>query len=56
MSPQHSVSHRLGMLVLVGLFALLCMLFGSPAAAQTPAPPAAGAALAPASAADSSRL
>jgi polysaccharide biosynthesis/export protein len=37
------------MLILVGLFALLCMLFGSPAAAQTPAT---GAALAPASAAE----
>jgi polysaccharide biosynthesis/export protein len=52
MNPQHSGSHRLGMLVLVGLFALLCMLFGSPAAAQAPATPAASAAPAPASAAE----
>ena len=47
MNPQHSGSPRLGMLILVGLFALLCLLFGSPAAAQTPATPAAGAAVAP---------
>ena len=37
MSPQHSGSPRLGMLILVGIFALLCMLFGSSASAQTPA-------------------
>jgi polysaccharide biosynthesis/export protein len=49
MNPQHSRSPRLGMLILVGLFALLCLLFGSPAAAQTPA---AGAAVAPAPAAE----
>jgi polysaccharide biosynthesis/export protein len=52
MNPQHRGSPRLGMLILVGLFALLCMLFGSPAAAQTPAAPTPGAALAPASAAE----
>ena len=36
MNPQHGGSHRLGTLLLVGAFALLCVLFGSPAAAQTP--------------------
>jgi polysaccharide biosynthesis/export protein len=50
MNPQHSGSHRVGMLILVGLFALLCMLFGSPAAAQAPATPATGSAPAPVSA------
>ena len=47
MSPQHSGSPRLGMLILVGIFALLCMLFGSSASAQTPAT-GAGIAAAPA--------
>jgi polysaccharide biosynthesis/export protein len=40
MNPRHSGSPRLGMLILVGIFALLCMLFGTPTAAQTPAAPA----------------
>jgi polysaccharide biosynthesis/export protein len=52
MNPQHGGSHRMGMLVLVGLFALLCMLFGSPAAAQAAATPTAGPAPAPVSAAE----
>lgn len=37
MKPQHGDSHRVGLLILIGLFSLLCLLFGWPAAAQTPA-------------------
>lgn len=44
MTPQHSGFHRVGVLVLVGAFSLLCMLFGPGAAAQTGAPAPAGAA------------
>lgn len=40
MTPRHSVSHRIGLLVLLGAFSLLCMLFGTTAEAQTPAAPA----------------
>jgi polysaccharide export outer membrane protein len=40
MTPRHSVSHRVGLLVLLGVFSLLCMLFGTTAQAQTPAAPA----------------
>ena len=36
MSPQNSGFQRAGVLVLVGLFSVLCMLFGSNATAQTP--------------------
>jgi polysaccharide export outer membrane protein len=36
MSPQNSGFHRAGVLVLIGVFSLLCMLFGSSATAQTP--------------------
>jgi polysaccharide export outer membrane protein len=35
MNPQHRGSHRVGVLILVGTFSLLCMLFGSGASAQT---------------------
>ena len=37
MKPQHGGSHRVGLLILIGVFSLLCVLFGLPAAAQTPA-------------------
>ena len=35
MTAQHGVSHRIGLLVLLGTFSLLCMLFGTTAEAQT---------------------
>ena len=35
MNPQDSGFHRVGLLVLVGVFSVLCMLFGSSATAQT---------------------
>ncbi len=44
MNPQHRGSHRAGVLILVGAFSLLCMLFGPGAAAQTGAAAPAGAA------------
>jgi polysaccharide biosynthesis/export protein len=46
MNPQHSGSHRVGTLVLLGCFALLCMLFWPNASAQTPGSPSGGPAAA----------
>ena len=37
MTPQHGVPHRVGLLILLAVFCLLWMLFGSAAEAQTPA-------------------
>jgi polysaccharide biosynthesis/export protein len=37
MTPQHNVPHRVGLLILLALFSVLCMLFGSGAQAQSPA-------------------
>jgi polysaccharide export outer membrane protein len=52
MKPQHSGAHRAGMLVLLGVFALFCMLFWSNASAQTPGTASVGPALAPAASAE----
>jgi polysaccharide biosynthesis/export protein len=38
MTPQHRTSHRIGLLVLLGVFSLLCMLFGTSASAQSVGP------------------
>ena len=50
MNPQNSGFHRAGVLALIGVFSLLCMLFGSNATAQTPGAtsPSPAPALAPA--------
>ena len=48
MTSQRSGFHRVGALVLLGAFALLCTLFGFSASAQAPLPAAIGAAAAPA--------
>jgi polysaccharide export outer membrane protein len=37
-TPQHGGSHRIGLLVLLAAFSLLCMFFSTTADAQTPAP------------------
>lgn len=46
MTPQHGGFHRAGALVMVGLFALLCTLFGFDANAQMAPPPSPSAAAA----------
>jgi polysaccharide export outer membrane protein len=44
MTPEHRPSHRVGLLLLLGVFSLLCLLFGTGASAQTAAPTLAAAA------------